>query len=382
MQQQRQVIRVNYERCAIELRNRRLVEYAADTIGSYTSYVYGTVLKLLSKKISRCHDDPRMDIGEMPDEDIAPLVVTTNEILNGLPTTVDVSHGIAKISKDRIDTYTAQMIHIKPPETNKVAAILNKNNEEDEGSDSDEDYEERNGHSNINGVLEEEKEGPNGSKDSKVKFAEPKESRVDMLRQHLYLLAENNVKFVRQCAQDQWTVDFGPLIQHLKEAELDTVIERTVGRQGLRLVRVLRNKGKLDEKALPTVALMKKGDVQTKMLEMETAGFVDVQEVPRDASRTANRTIFLWYTPTERCFDQLLDRTYTTMVRCLQRLAAERRREKDVLLLTKRTDVKGREKEMMREGYYKRFAAFLEVERKLLGQVMRCDELVAVLRDY
>jgi DNA-directed RNA polymerase III subunit RPC3 len=368
----------------VELRNRRLVDFAAETIGTYTSYVYGTVLKLLAKKIPRCHDDPRMDIGDMPDEDVGPRVVTTMEILNSLPTSIDVSLGIAKIAKERVDKYSAQAVNPNPPSTDKLAAILNGDNgdNDDDGSESDEDYAEPNGHHADDDMDDDAKPAVNGNNDSKVRFSEPKESRVDMLRQHLYLLAENGTNFVRHCGQDQWTVDFGPLIQHLKEAELDTVIERTVGRQGLRLVRILRKKGKLDEKSLPTVALMKKSDVQTKMLEMETAGFVDIQEVPRDASRTANRTIFLWYTQTERCFDQLLDRTYTTMVRCLQRLAAERRKEKDVLLLTKRTDVKGREKEMMQEGYYKRFAAFLEVERKLLGQVMRCDELVAVLRDY
>jgi DNA-directed RNA polymerase III subunit RPC3 len=196
------------------------------------------------------------------------------------------------------------------------------------------------------------------------------------------MLSGNRLQFIRHCGNEQWTVDFGPLLQQLREAELDAVIERTVGRQGLRLVRILRKKGKLDEKALPNIALMKKSEVQSKMLEMEIAGFVDIQEVPRDTSRTANRTIFLWFTDTDRCIYTLLNNTYKTATRCLQRLSVHRRKERDVLLLTTRTDVKGREKDVMRKEYYDRFAKLLEIERKLLGHMMRMDEMVAVLRDY
>jgi DNA-directed RNA polymerase III subunit RPC3 len=370
----------------VELRNRRLVQFASEMIGDTTSYVYAVVLRQITKRIPRCHDDPRMDIGDMPDEDGEPRIVTTMEILDNLSTTIDVSVGIAKVPRNRIDKHSAEAIHPKPPDPHKIA-FLNDGNEDgqdDEDDEDDSDVEMNGNHNSENESDHDAKPALNGTKDSKVRFAEPapKESRLDMLRQHLYMLSENKSQFIRHCGNGQWTVDFGLLIQHLREAELDTVIERTVGRQGLRLVRILRKKGKLDEKSLPSIALMKKTDVQNKMLEMEVAGFVEIQEVPRDSSRTANRTIFLWYTDTDRCIHTLLNNTYKTAARCLQRLAVHRRREKDVLLLTKRTDVKGREKDVMQKEYYDRFAKLLEIERKLLGHMMRMDEMVAVLRDY
>lgn len=381
----RQVIRVNYEKCIVELRNRRLQQFASEMIGDTTSYVYAVVLKQITKKNSRCHTDPRMDIGDMGDEDgTGQRVVTTMEILDNLPTTIDPSNGLAKVHRNRINKLTAEAIQPHPPDPNKVPFF---DNGDDDGDDSDEDSDaEMNGkHNSADESDKDTKSAVNGTgTGGKVRFAEPvrKESRLDMLRQHLYLLAENRLQFIRQCGDGQWTVDFKLLIQHLREAELDTVIERTVGRQGLRLVRILRKKGKLDEKALPNISLMRKSDVQNKMLEMEIAGFVDIQEVPRDNSRTANRTIFLWYTDTDRCIHTLLNNTYKTATRCLQRLSVHRRKEKDVLLLTKRTDVKGREKDVMQKEYYDRFAKLLEIERKLLGHMMRMDEVVAVLRDY
>lgn len=368
----------------MELRNRRLVQFASDMLGDTTSYVYGVVLRQLTKKVSRCHTDPRVDMVDMGDEaGTRQPVVTTMEILDNLPTTIDPSHGLAKVSRSRINKHSAEAVHANPRNYNKIPFLNGADEEGDEDEDEDSELEMNGKHDSEGESDKDTKPAVNGTAGT-VRFAEPpkKESRVDMLRQHLYLLAENRVPFVRQCADGQWTVDFEPLVQHLREAELDTVIERTVGRQGLRLVRILRKKGKLDEKALPNISLMKKSDVQNKMLEMEVAGYVDIQEVPRDTSRTANRTIFLWYTDTERCIHTLLNNTYKTATRCLQRLAVHRRKEKDVLLLTKRTDVKGREKDVMQKEYYDRFAKLLEIERKLLGHMMRMDEMVAVLRDY
>ncbi|OIW27977.1 hypothetical protein CONLIGDRAFT_634308 [Coniochaeta ligniaria NRRL 30616] len=379
----RQVIRVNYEKCLVELRNRRLVQFASEMIGDTSSYVYGVVLRQLTKKVSRCHTDPNMDIGDMGDEDgTRQPVVTTMEILDNLPTTIDPSNGLAKVARSRINKLSAEAVQPNPPDPNKIPFLGGGDDEDDDESDES-DVEMNGKHESEDESDKDAKSGVNGTA-GKVRFAEParKEGRVDMLRQHLYLLAENRIPFIRQCANEQWTVDFTILVQHLREAELDAVIERTVGRQGLRLVRILRKNGKLDEKALPSISLMKKSDVQNKMLEMEIAGFVDIQEVPRDNSRTANRTIFLWYTDTDRCIHTLLNNTYKTATRCLQRLSVHRRKEKDVLLLTKRTDVKGREKDVMQKEYYDRFAKLLEVERKLLGHMMRMDEMVAVLRDY
>ncbi|KAK3338494.1 RNA polymerase III subunit RPC82-domain-containing protein [Neurospora tetraspora] len=40
----RQVIRINYEKCTVELRSRRLVQYVNETLGETTGYVYGQLL--------------------------------------------------------------------------------------------------------------------------------------------------------------------------------------------------------------------------------------------------------------------------------------------------------------------------------------------------
>ena len=164
--------------------------------------------------------------------------------------------------------------------------------------------------------------------------------------------------------------------------ELDNVIERKVGRQGLRLARILREKGKLDEKTLSVFAMMRKGDVQKTMLQMQMHGFADVQEVPRDGSRIAGRIYYLWFCNVEKSIGQLLDNTYKAMLRSLQIREVMRQDSKEVLALVERPDVKGREKEAMEKKYFDKYEKFRDAEAKLLGQVTRLDDLVATLRDY
>lgn len=225
----------------------------------------------------------------------------------------------------------------------------------------------------------------NGMNGTKVKFNDvgpAKLTRKEHFRQHLLLLCEGQHKFLRHCAMEQWTVDFEPLVRSLREMELDTVIQRSVGQPGLRLVRILRKVGKMDEKTLPNMALMSKGDVQRLMLKMQMFGYVDIQEIPRDNNRTASRTLFLYWTDTTRCLDRLIDNTYKAMLRCLQRLQVERQMEREVLDTVKRDDVRGREKEVMEGRFYNRFVRVSEVQEKLLTHIMRLDNLVGTLKDF
>jgi DNA-directed RNA polymerase III subunit RPC3 len=235
---------------------------------------------------------------------------------------------------------------------------------------------------------DEEHGATNGQQENKVRFEDAtngNDSRISQMRRHLLLLAESKYPFIRHCGmygRGQWTVDFDRLVSKLRETELDAIIEQSHGRHGLRLTRILREKGKLDEKMLPAAALMKKGDVQGKMLAMQMAGIVDVQEVPKDSSRLANRTLFFWYFDKERAQTQILDDIYKAMLRCLQTLEVERHKERNILSFVERKDVQGKEEEVMTAEHYNKYNTHLEVQNKLLGQVMRLDELVSVLRDY
>lgn len=374
------VIRVNYEKCVIDLRNRRLVQFVSDMIGETTSYVYGVLLKLLTKHLPRCRLDPDLDLkatGEEVEEGFKPI--TTADILDHLKTSVDLSQGFGKPAMDKVWSKVAEEIKEAPPRPKLFIAEAEVDgdasaDEEDSESDDEPDYDaDFKPALTVNGTT---------SKGDAALNSWQCMSRPDYLQQHLLLLANSPFSFVRHCGNKEWTVDFVPLMRALREAELDVVIERKSGRLGLKLVRVLRAMGKLDEKALIHVALMRKTDMQQKMAEMEKFGFVEIQEVPRDNKADVKKSFFLWFCDTDKSYAKLIDDSYKSMVRCLQTLEANRQKEKDVLMLTRRTDVKGREKDVMRQEYYERYSQFQKSERMLFGQLMRLDDYVALLRDF
>jgi DNA-directed RNA polymerase III subunit RPC3 len=381
----------------VELRNQRLADFAADALGEVTGQVYRSLLELLTAKVSRCRADAL--IGE---ENKGPQPsVTTFEIYENLGDEVKVFGGIGKPPMDKIDFDSAEKIRSGPysydsdsdeedePEVKPApaprgrmaraaaAAAAAAAVKESEGEASEDD-----------GNVQGDHTQANGSRQTKVKFEDgttSKESRLDQMRQHLLLLSESRHRFVRHCGtqgRGQWTVDFDLLMDRLREIELDAYIEQSFGRHGLRLTRILREKGKLDEKMLPSAALMKKSDVQGKMLAMQMAGLVDVQEVPKDNSRLANRTLFFWFFDGERTQSQLLDDVYKAMLRCLQTLDVERHKERNILTFVERKDVKGKEEEVMTAEHYNKYNRHLDGQQKLLGQVMRLDDMVAVIRDY
>ncbi|KAJ9149374.1 DNA-directed RNA polymerase III subunit RPC3 [Pleurostoma richardsiae] len=382
------VLRINYEKCLVDLRNEQLAKAASEFVGETTAAIYDILLRLLGKKVARCVGDLKID-GLEDDDESPDVLVTTMDLLDNLPTSVDVGSGIGKVKASRTDRRSAEKVQERPPHIKTFAdeaevegdASSDEEEIEDESDgpgDSQSDGEKPNGHNSPATKV-------NGTKNGRVKFQDdvlPKQSRVDQMRQHLLLLCETKQRFLRHCGPDKWTVDFEPLISNLRESELDTVIEQTVGREGLRLVRILQQKGKMDEKTLPSIALMPKNDVQKKMLEMEMLGYVDMQEVPRDTNRTASRTMFLYWRDTQRCLDRLLDNTYKAMVRCLQRLDYHRQQEREVLEIVKRADVRGREQQVMEKRYYDKFVKVIEIQQKILGHVMRLDELVGILRDF
>ncbi|KAG6010276.1 hypothetical protein E4U21_007325 [Claviceps maximensis] len=403
------VVRVNHERCLVELRNQRLADFAADHLGEVTGQVYRTLLDLLTAKLARCRADPLT--GEQNHDPNA--TVTTMEIFEHLSDDVDVSGGIGKPPKNLIDVESAEKIRSGP---------YSYDSDSDSDEDSDEDDAPR---PNVKPTAprgrmaravsaaaaaaaavgtrsdvrlddnddddDDDTDMPsqtNGQRQTKVKFedaATPKESRIDQMRNHLLLLAESKHRFARHSGnhgRGQWAVDFDLLMDRLRESELDAYIEQSHGRHGLRLTRILREQGKMDEKMLPSAALMKKSEVQGKMLAMQMAGLVDVQEVPKDNSRLANRTLFFWFFDGERTQAQLLDDVYKGMLRCLQTLDVERHRERNILAFVERKDVKGKEQEVMTTEHYTKYNQHLQAQQRLLGQVLRLDDMVAVLRDY
>jgi DNA-directed RNA polymerase III subunit RPC3 len=351
----------------------------------------------MEEKIPRCRLDPNFD--NVEDLNDGPTF-TTMELAAALSKSVNAGTGIGK--SDRVDT--KQLEKTMKTAKRKDEAEVDGDASSDE-EESDEDDNGMNGNGNIPEVDQDSDSHSDdpfdldivtkAPKRAKVTFQdklpkpdspEDRDNRMLQIKNHLLLLAADSCRFLRRCGSrglGEWTVDFEGLVQHLQETELDAMLLENFGKAGHRLARMMRKMGKLEEKQLPNLALLKQKDIRTKLAEMQMAGVVDIQEVPRDAGRTTNRTIFLWYFDTERVSAILLDSIYKMMSRCIQRLDVEKRRKHDVLSCTERSDVRDEDPETYLDAG--QLAEFREIESKeesLLSHIMKLDDLVGLFRDF
>ncbi|TVY18101.1 DNA-directed RNA polymerase III subunit rpc3, partial [Lachnellula arida] len=386
------VIRINHEKCAVLLRNYQLVEAVKDKLGDTTSQVYAELLKHLEKKIPKC------TYGMTEDEYQDRPTVSTRDVASSLSKSVNVSLGIGKTIGEgpKSGEVAGAKLGSPPLSRKRKAGDLEGSGSEDEGDQP------INGDGNSHEVDQDvddvfaDAPAVKPPKRPKVTFEdklpEPegvhsREDRIYHIKEHMALLADDQYGFLKKEADGQgaWSVNFQKVIQKIREAEIDKLVLEMFGPAGHRLVRMLRQLGKLDEKQLKDTTLMKQKDIRTKLAEMQLSGWVDIQEVPKDASRGVNnnRVIYLWFFDNERCSSLILDHTYKSMSRLLHRLNVERRRAKSVLELTHRSDVRDQPPEdYLPATQLNELHAFQDREEMLLGQLGRLDEIVGIFKDY
>jgi DNA-directed RNA polymerase III subunit RPC3 len=373
------IIRLNFDKCVLELRNESLSKFVTDAVGEVTGQVFRALLKLLTVDVPKCGMTEEAAGGRTKR-------ASTADILGQIDPSVVLSSGVGKANAEDIDVASAERVR-GAPDADGV---------ESDAEDDDKSKSKPKGHSNGGDDSDEEMGGdlislkPHTNSGPSVTVrssgdAPGTDNRTEQVRQHLLVLAESQQRFVRHCGKQgngQWTIDIALLVQRLRDTEMDATIEQSHGRQGLRLTRILREKGRMEERPLMGTALLSKSDMHRRLLSMQVAGICDLQEVPRDNTRLAAKTTFLWYYDDGRCRRNMLANIFKTMVRLWQRLETERQKESLLLTFVSRKDVAGREAEVMIPEHYNKYAKHLEVQQKLMGQISRLEEVVSLLRDY
>jgi DNA-directed RNA polymerase III subunit RPC3 len=322
--------------------------------------VYGELLRLLEDKVPRCRLDSSENNAE--ENDASGPTITTSTLAQAISNDINIATGIGQASSNKILSTTG-------------------------GS---------NGTRKRKGESSEDEEDVVTAKprSTKVKFdvqapgkltLDSHQARLTQLKDHLLLLTGHNHNLLKKLSNDglgEFTVPFKNAAEYMRENELDTYVASAFGKEGLRISHILRKHGKLDEKQVQKIALMRQGEVRKTLIKMQMAGFADIQEVPRDTLRTPSRTIFLWWFDTERITNLLLDRIYKSIARCLEVLETERYKERVVLALADRTDVRGNEHEMLPEDHLVKLNAFAEKEDRLTTQINRLDQLVGIFKEF
>ncbi|OWY51414.1 DNA directed RNA polymerase iii subunit rpc82 [Alternaria alternata] len=337
------VIRVNPEKIAVAMRSEQLVHLVEQRLGSVTARVYQTMLRMLESKTPRCWEewaDPPLPSGEPGDASINPrFLVTARDVAT-------------KLSRERGDLDIFEGI-----DPNAAVQITRK------------------GHVNRTNIWTQPTDP------AKLNM----EERTKVVDKHIQMLAEDPFHFVTwhsRAGFSQWHIEFDEIARQMIQTEIENTISARKGSLGVKLVRALRKKGRLDERAMCNVMMMSAADVRGIVNDLTIQGFVQTQEIPKVDRREAKHSLHLVWYDRQRAREKLLHDTYKGMVRILQRIRYEREKIEFTLTKAERSDVVGNEEKWLSTRELDDLRKWKEVQEKLLLQLMREDDLVAALRDF
>lgn len=203
-------------------------------------------------------------------------------------------------------------------------------------------------------------------------------------RSHLEILCEPPFCFLSHSLEypEKYVIEYSDLAVYLRNTEIFSILSARFDKYAMRVVQVLLDKGKTDEKYLQEIVLMSAKELRQTLAMLQRAGFVELQEVPREAQRQPSRTIYLWFYDPDRVRKMLLEDTYKCMARCMHRMKVEKEKVKPTIEKSERSDVKGQEEKLLPKAELEVLKGWRSKETWLLAEVGRLDELIFVLRDF
>ena len=335
------VIRVNPEKVAVGMRTDQFVHLVEQRLGATTAQIYRTMLCTLETNLARCYEEWPDPVKPAPDTgtDVAidsRFLVTARDVAKKIDRTVDLFAGL---------------------DPHAIVQILLK------------------GHVDRHNRMTQPVDPNSLTLDDRTKIID----------KHIQLLSDDPFHFVTwhsRAGYSQWRVEFDEIPKAIIQHEIENTIAARKGALGVKLVRALKKKGKLDERQTCNAMMMSAQDLRGVVNDMTVQGLIQTQEIPRVERREAKHSMHLIWYDRQRAREKVLHDTYKGMVRIMQRIAFERDKVKDLLVKAERSDVVGNEEKWLSRGELDALKKWKEVQEKLLLQLFREDDLVATLRDF
>ena len=247
------VLRINHDKFLVLFRNAELVSLAEQRLGKVTAQVYGQFLKQIEPKVFRCQNNFGEDAGS-EEEDLPKKSMLTRSSLYcpQLTSSAEIKLSCIELSRSFPDDIVLDGSIAMPPK--EVITKSRKRSYED----SDDDAPRKNGKLNGKGKhLEDSDEESDevdewaAEDDDMDSDAVEKKKRMKLIKQHLLLLAEDGYKFLTSESNKgmgEWTVNYKELGKIMRAIELEKIAEERFESTGTRLLRIIKDKGKLDEK--------------------------------------------------------------------------------------------------------------------------------------
>ncbi|KAK7203468.1 RNA polymerase III subunit RPC82-domain-containing protein [Myxozyma melibiosi] len=381
------ILTLNHDKFVVLMRSQVLAALARRRIGSVTAAVYEQALECMEPKLFRCRNSTT-----------ATPVVTGLEILKHLDPHLDLGSSIAAPRRKRSSSKSS-----KSSKRTSSSVDSESESESDSGSGSSDSERSRkrrrrsrsrssshrkkrrktaaSSSSSSSGSESDDGSGDgDGSEDDKVKS-----SRFEHLGMHLALLCHNPaLPFLKKLSSrggGEYTIDFEVLMGAIQALEYDQLIARKQGAVACRLLRIIRSKGRIDEKQIAQIALLPVKDIRAHLTALHECGSLDLQEVPKGTDRAPSRTYYLWFHKPASAYALMTQQIVRTMTRCYARVVEERKKRPGIMSKLAREDVKRDEEGMLTAAEKEEVKRLRAAEEKMLAQISRLDRLVVIFRD-
>ncbi|KAL6720177.1 RNA polymerase III subunit C82 [Lecanora helva] len=370
---------VNHAKFAVMMRNDDLVKLAADSLCASTAKVYSRVLHLLEPHVQTCRGSVYAPVNFKQDLDLESLPqVTTDELTSVISSTEELADGLGSL-----EIVAASLTQGKRPKKRKKKAF----DGDDASSDEDKDHFASDQEDSPVTVDSDEAHG-DADCNADIDSSKHQMNHRETIRNHLLVLSRHPHEFLHRFPQthilpERWTVNYPKLLALVVRRTFMNIITARYGILARRIAELLyERKGKATEKELASMTLLSPKPMRGYLSQLNRSGLIQTQEVPRDASRTPARCMYLWYFDVERCKVKIAEDTQQAMARCLQRVHAEGEKVKGTVEKANRSDVKGNEERFLTLTEREALETWEIVEDRIWGEVARLDDIFATMCDY
>ncbi|KAA1474824.1 hypothetical protein DENSPDRAFT_852553 [Dentipellis sp. KUC8613] len=177
-------------------------------------------------------------------------------------------------------------------------------------------------------------------------------------------------------------VEFEIIGMRLRRRVLEAVTRERHGDDGVRVLRLLLDTGKVDEKQISRITMMAPKDVRPLLTSMSAESLISIQEVPKSADRNPTRTFYLWYVDLQKAYSVLLVNLYKTLHNISIRRQTEGKEAavKAVLEKRQRSDV-SQDESLLTRNEREVLQEWETKQMKLTVLEMRVEDAVFILRD-
>ncbi|KAF8350880.1 RNA polymerase III subunit RPC82-domain-containing protein [Amanita rubescens] len=177
-------------------------------------------------------------------------------------------------------------------------------------------------------------------------------------------------------------VEFSVICKRFRQRVLEAVTLEKHGTPGVRIVRLLLETGKMDEKQISKIVMMAPKDVRPLLMALSTDSLISMQEVPKSADRNPTRTFYLWYVDLRKAYSMLLVDMYKTLYNISLRRQSECEVPEIKAVLEKRERIDVSQDETLLSRLERELLKGWEERQERLSVLeMRVEECAFILRD-